>query len=431
MDGRMMDGREQSSDHDAAMRQLATAAKEASRKLLAVSGAQKNRVLSRVADALRGPAGDVVIAANAEDLKVAHAAGTSGALLDRLMLNRDRVDGIARAVEAILALPDPVGAIDGMRVLPNGLQVGQMRVPLGVIAMVYEARPNVTIDAAALCLKSSNACVLRGGKEAFHSNQALAGVFGDALAAEGLPAACVSLVPTTERAATLSLLGLTGLIDVVIPRGGEGLIRFVTDHARVPVIQHYKGVCHVYVDGDAELEMARQITLNAKVQRPGVCNALETLLIDTACAPSLLPEIAKSLIAAGVELRGDARACQIVAAMKPADASDWDAEYLDLILAVAVVDGIDGALTHIAAHGSNHTEVIVTRDYQRAKRFIREVDASAVFVNASTRFNDGGELGLGAEIGISTTKLHAYGPMGLRELTTLKWIAYGDGQVRQ
>lgn len=425
-----MDGQQQTADLEIAMRELATRAKDASRTLLGVSGAQKNRVLQRVALALRGPAGDRVIVENAKDLAVGEAAGLSGALLDRLKLDRKRVDGIAHAVEEILALPDPVGAVDAMRVLPNGLQVGQMRVPLGVIAMVYEARPNVTIDAAALCLKSSNACVLRGGKEAFHSNQALARVFGEALEAEGLPAACVSLVPTTERAATLALLGLSGLIDVVIPRGGEGLIRFVTEHARVPVIQHYKGVCHTYIDADADLEMARQIVLNAKVQRPGVCNALETLLVDAACPPNVLSELAKSLTAAGVELRGDARARAQVPTMKTADASDWDAEYLDLVLAVAVVDGLDGALQHIAKHGSNHTEVIVTRDYARAQRFIREVDASAVFVNASTRFNDGGELGLGAEIGISTTKLHAYGPMGLRELTTLKWIAYGSGQVR-
>ncbi len=424
-----MDGQSQT-DLETAMRALATRAKDASRKLLGVTGAQKNRVLSRVAEALRGPAGDRVIEDNAKDLRAGEAAGLSAAMLDRLKLDRKRVDGIARAVEEIVALPDPVGAVESMRVLANGLQVGQMRVPLGVIAMVYEARPNVTIDAAALCLKSSNACILRGGKEAFHSNIALSKVFAQALEAEGLPAACVSLVPTTERAATLALLGMAGLIDVVIPRGGEGLIRFVTEHARVPVIQHYKGVCHAYIDGDAELEMARRITLNAKAQRPGVCNALETLLVDAACAATVLPEISRSLREAGVELRGDARACALSPGMKAADESDWDTEYLDMVLSVAVVDGLDGALAHIAKHGSNHTEVIVTRNYEHAQRFIREVDASAVFVNASTRFNDGGELGLGAEIGISTTKLHAYGPMGLRELTTLKWIAYGDGQVR-
>lgn len=426
-----MDGKEHSSDVEATMRALATEAKRASRALLGVSGATKNRVLSRVADALRGPAGDRVIEDNAHDLKAGADAGLSGALLDRLKLDRKRVDAIARAVDEIIALPDPVGSVESMRVLGNGLQVGQMRVPLGVIAMVYEARPNVTIDAAALCLKSGNACILRGGKEAFRSNQALARIFAEALQAEGLPAGCVSLVPTTDRAATLALLALNGLIDVVIPRGGEGLIRFVTEHARVPVIQHYKGVCHVYVDGDADLDKARAIILNAKAQRPGVCNAAETLLIDRACAEQALPMLSKALIDVGVELRGDEATRAFVPGIKAADSSDWDAEYLDMILSIAIVDGLDGALAHIAAHGSNHTEVIVTRDYQRAQRFIREVDASAVFVNASTRFNDGGELGLGAEIGISTTKLHAYGPMGLRELTTLKWIGYGDGQTRQ
>lgn len=425
-----MDGQEHSTELDAAMRDLAQQAKAASRKLGSVSGASKNAVLQRVADALRGPAGDAVIVDNARDLEAGRASGLSSAMLDRLMLDRKRINGVASAVEEIIALPDPVGAVTELRVLPNGLSVGQMRVPLGVIAMVYEARPNVTIDAAALCLKSGNACVLRGGKEAFHSNTSLARVFADALVAEGLPAACVTLVPTIERAATLSLLRLSGLIDVVIPRGGEGLIRFVTEHARVPVIQHYKGVCHVYVDGDADLEMARAIVLNGKVQRPGVCNALETLLVDAACADAVLPELAKSLIEAGVELRGDTRARGLCSQIKAADDSDWDAEYLDLILSVAVVDGVDGAMQHIAKHGSNHTEVIVTRNYERAQRFIREVDASGVFVNASTRFNDGGQLGLGAEIGISTSKLHAYGPMGLRELTTLKWIAYGSGQVR-
>jgi glutamate-5-semialdehyde dehydrogenase len=288
----------------------------------------------------------------------------------------------------------------------------------------------VTVDAAALCLKSGNACILRGGKEAFESNQAFAAVFERALVAEGLPAACVQLIPTTEREAALVLVGLEGLVDLVIPRGGEALIRFVTEHARVPVIQHYKGVCHVYVDGDADLEMASKIIENAKVQRPGVCNALETLLVDRASAASLLPPLSRALRAKGVELRGDSRARALCPDMTEATAADWDTEYLDLILSVAVVDGLEGALRHITAHGSHHTEAIVTRSYDHAQRFLREVDASMVLVNASTRFNDGGELGLGAEIGISTSKLHAYGPMGLEELTTRKWIAYGEGQIR-
>jgi glutamate-5-semialdehyde dehydrogenase len=288
----------------------------------------------------------------------------------------------------------------------------------------------VTADAAALCLKSGNACILRGGKEARHSNQAFATIFERALIAESLPSACVSLLPTTDREATLVLIGLEGLVDLVIPRGGEALIRFVTQNARVPVIQHYKGVCHLYVDADADLAMAERIVRNAKVQRPSACNSLETLLVDASCAQHFLPSVARVLDADRVELRGDTRARSICPEMKAATAEDWDTEYLDLILSVAVVDGLDAALAHIAAHGSYHTEAIVTRNYASAQRFLREVDASLVLVNASTRFNDGGELGLGAEIGISTTKLHAYGPMGLEELTTRKWIAYGDGEIR-
>ncbi len=412
------------------MTALASEAKAASRVLASLSTARKNRVLTQVASALRGAAGDTVIAANQRDVAAAQAAGLTAAMIDRLRLDRARIEGVAAALEHIVELPDPVGGIEHMRVLPNGLQAGQMRVPLGVIAMVYEARPNVTVDAAALCLKSGNACILRGGKEAFHSNVALAEVLQAALVAEGLPRGCVSLVPTVDREATLVLLGLVGLVDLVIPRGGEQLIRFVAENARVPVIQHYKGVCHLYVDADAELEMATNIAINAKVQRPAVCNALETLLVDRACAASVLPAMSAALRAKNVELRGDARARELYQDMREASAADWDTEYGDLILSVAVVDGLDGALAHIAAHGSNHTEAIVTRNYEHAQRFLREVDASMVLVNASTRFNDGGELGLGAEIGISTSKLHAYGAMGLQELTTRKWIAYGQGQVR-
>jgi glutamate-5-semialdehyde dehydrogenase len=409
---------------------LAKEAKAASRVLSSVSTAHKNRVLARVAEALRGPEGERVIEANQRDVKAAAEAGMSAALIDRLRLDRARVDAIAAAVSHVASLPDPIGGVERMRVLPNGLQAGQMRVPLGVIAMVYEARPNVTVDAAALCLKSGNACILRGGKEAFHSNLALAKLFEAAVVAEGLPRGCVSLVPTVDREATLVLISLAGLIDLVIPRGGEALIRFVSEHARVPVIQHYKGVCHLYVDADADFDMAVKIALNAKVQRPAVCNALETLLVDSACAASFLPQVSAALLAKGVELRGDARARELASGMKEATQQDWDTEYGELILSVAVVDGLDGALAHIAAHGSNHTEAIVTRSYERAQRFLREVDASMVLVNASTRFNDGGELGLGAEIGISTSKLHAYGAMGLEELTTRKWIAYGNGQIR-
>jgi glutamate-5-semialdehyde dehydrogenase len=317
-----------------------------------------------------------------------------------------------------------------MRRLPNGLMVGRMRIPLGVVAMIYESRPNVTADAAALCVKSGNAVILRGGKEAFRTNRAFASTFATALEAEGFPAAAVTLLPTTDREATSVLIGLDGIVDLVIPRGGESLIRFVAENARVPVIRHYKGVCHVYVDGDADPDMALSIAVNSKVQRPGVCNAMETLLVDRACAEAFLPRVIGTLREHGVALRGDVAVRSLAADVEPANEADWDTEYLDAILSIAVVDGIDGALAHVAAHGSGHTEAIVTRSYERAQRWLREVDASLVLVNASTRFNDGGELGLGAEIGISTSKLHAYGPMGLEELCAEKWVAYGEGQIR-
>ncbi|HEX2677334.1 MAG TPA: glutamate-5-semialdehyde dehydrogenase [Polyangiales bacterium] len=416
---------------ESTIRELAREAKAASRVLAAAPSEQKNRVLEGVAAALRGPASTKVLEANARDVSAGKAAGLSAAMIDRLELTRARLDAVADALLHIAELPDPVGGVEDLKQLPSGLRAGRMRVPLGVVAMVYESRPNVTVDAAALCLKAGNACILRGGKEAFHSNTALAEVFVSVLVAEGLPRGCVSLVPTTDREATLALIKLDGLVDLVIPRGGEALIRFVSENARVPVIQHYKGVCHVYVDGDADLEMASRIIVNAKVQRPGVCNALETLLVDRACAATFLPQIARTLAEKKVELRGDARARELVPSMNAASDADWDTEYLDLILSVAVVDGLDAALAHIAKHGSYHTEAIITRSDEKAQRFLREVDASMVLVNASTRFNDGGELGLGAEIGISTTKLHAYGPMGLRELTTLKWVGYGQGEVRK
>jgi glutamate-5-semialdehyde dehydrogenase len=305
-----------------------------------------------------------------------------------------------------------------------------MRVPLGLIAIVYESRPNVTVDAAALCFKAGNACLLRGGKEAFRTNRALAAIFERALVDEGFDPATVSLVPTLDRETMVKMIGLDGIVDLVIPRGGEGLIRFVAEHARVPVIRHYKGVCHVYVDADADAEKAIAIAVNAKTHRPGVCNAMETLLVDEEIAASFVPRVARALIERGVELRGDPRTVALVPEAKPATEADWDEEYLDLVCAVRVVDGIDGALAHVAAHGTLHTEAIVTESYTKAERWLREVDASLVLVNASTRFNDGGELGLGAEVGISTTKLHAYGPMGLAELCALKWIARGEGQIR-
>ncbi len=409
---------------------LARAAKAASRVLASLTTDRKNAVLARVAAALRAPESGEVLDANAADVEAGRAAGLSGAMLDRLRLDRARLDGVASDVEAIVRLPDPVGQIVESRRLPNGLSVGRMRVPLGLVGIIYESRPNVTVDAAALCFKAGNACLLRGGSEAFRTNRALAAVFEQALRAEGIDPAAVTLLPTVEREATLAMIRLSGVLDLVIPRGGEGLIRFVAQNARVPVIQHYKGVCHVYVDGEADPEKAVAIAVNAKTHRPGVCNAMETLLVDEACAGELLPRIAAALLERGVALRGDARTRELVPAAEAATEADWDEEYLDLICAVRVVDGIDGALAHVARHGTLHTEAIVTESYGKAERWLREVDASLVLVNASTRFNDGAQLGLGAEVGISTTKLHAYGPMGLAELCTLKWIARGEGQIR-
>ena len=412
-----------------ATKALAIAAKEASRAVARATTAQKNAVLADLAVRLRGQAAPAILAANARDLEAA-AGRTSPAMVDRLRLDAGRLSAVADAVDEIVALPDPVGAMVEQRRLANGLDVGRMRVPLGLVAIIYESRPNVTIDAGALCLKSGNATVLRGGSEAFGTNLALASVFADALVAGDLPPAAVTFLPTTDRAATETLIGLTGIVDLVIPRGGESLIRFVADHARVPVIQHYKGVCHVYVDGDADFEMAVAIAVNAKTHRPGVCNAMETLLVDAACAQTFLPRVLDAMAAAGVEIRADEQVRRLRPELPQASAEDFHREYLDLILSVAVVDGLDGAIAHIAEHGSHHTEAIVTKNYAAARRFVREVDASLVLVNASTRFNDGGQLGLGAEIGISTTKLHAYGPMGLAELCALKWVGLGDGQIR-
>lgn len=409
---------------------LARRAKAAAKKLAAAPTERKDAVLRRVAESLRAPASAAVLDANVADVKAGEDAGLSAALLDRLKLDRARLDGVAAAVEDVVRLPDPVGEMTESRRLANGLEVGRMRAPLGLIGVIYESRPNVTVDAAALCFKAGNACLLRGGKEAFRTNQALAAIFAEALEAEGFDPATVSLLPTLEREATLIMIGLDEVLDLVIPRGGEGLIRFVAENARVPVIRHYKGVCHVYVDADADLEKARAIALNAKTHRPGVCNAMETLLVDEAVAERFLPGLAAAMQEAGVELRGDARTRQLVPDAKEATDADWDEEYLDLILSVRVVDGIDQAMQHVADHGSLHTEAIVTESYGKAQRWLREVDASLVLVNASTRFNDGGQLGLGAEVGISTTKLHAYGPMGLAELCTLKWVARGEGQIR-
>jgi len=411
------------------LRALAQAGREAARQLAGAGTEAKNAALAVLADRLDGDR-DLLLEANREDLARAEAEGLSPAMVDRLRLTPERLAGIAEAVRRIAALPDPVGAVRGTRRLPNGLEVGRMRVPLGLIAVVYESRPNVTVDAAALCLKSGNAVILRGGKEAFASNQALARLVRESLVQVGLPAAAATLVPSTDREATRVLLRLDDLVDLAVPRGGEGLIRFVTEHARVPVIKHYKGVCHVYVDGAADLDMAQGVVLDAKTNRPGTCNAMETLLVDEAVADVFVPRIAAAFGAAGVEVRGDPGALARSAGLVPATEADWDTEHLSFIANLRVVQGLEAAMDHIARHGTRHTEAIVTEDLRRARRFQREVDASLVLVNASTRFNDGGELGLGAELGVSTTKLHAYGPMGLEELCAEKWVGVGEGQRR-
>lgn len=397
--------------------------------LAVASTDQKNAALDGMARALRAGS-DEILAENAKDVDAARQAGRPAALVDRLTLTEQRIDQMALALAHVQTLPDPVGEVYDFSTRPNGLRVGRMRVPLGVIGIVFESRPNVIFDASALCIKSGNAVVLRGGSEAAFSNRALGRTIAGALTQAGLPAAAVQVVGDTDRELVLHLLKARGLVDLVIPRGGEGLIRFVDENAAVPVILHYKGVCHVYVDRDADADKGLAIVQNGKVQRPGVCNALETLLIHRDLAPTFLPAVTQRLRTDKVELRGCPAARSIVPDLVEATQADWEAEYLDLILAVRVVDDMDQALAHISRYGSDHTEVIVTENYSAAARFVREVHASCVAVNASTRFNDGGELGLGAEIGISTTKLHAFGPMGLRELTASKFVVFGNGQVR-
>ena len=408
---------------------LAVAARKAARDVASLSTISKNNVLLRMGEALQEQKG-YIQAENEKDLAKGREKGLSASMLDRLALTDEVIESMIVGLREVVALPDPVGEIDEMNKRPNGIMVGRMRIPLGVIGMIYESRPNVTVDAAALCLKAGNAILLRGGSEAIHSNLALAKVLQDALASEDITPAAIQVVPTTDREAVNVLLSQEEYIDLIIPRGGEGLIRFVAENSRIPVLKHYKGVCHVFVDEDADLEMAVNIVINGKCQRPGVCNALETLLVHQEIAASFLPLVASELTAAGVELRGCPRTKEILPDIKDAVEADWPAEFLDLILAVKVVDDLDAAMDHIVKYGSQHTEVIVTNSYANSQRFIKEVDASAVMVNASTRFSDGGQFGLGAEIGISTTKLHAYGPMGLKELTTKKFIVYGDGQVR-
>jgi glutamate-5-semialdehyde dehydrogenase len=409
--------------------QMARDAKSAARPLGTLSRGVKDRIILRAAELLQERRTEIQ-AANRRDVEAAQAQGHAPAFIDRLALSDKVFVSMIKGLTEVAALPDPVGAVTGMWVRPNGLKVGRQRIPLGVIGFIYESRPNVTVDAAALCLKSGNAVILKGGKEALNSNLALAQVMQDALAEAGAPTAAVQVIPSVAREATLELLKQDELVDLIIPRGGEGLIRFVAEHSRIPVLKHYKGVCHIFVDESADPDMAEEVCFNAKVQRPGVCNAMETMLVHAAAAPEFLPRMIARFRKAGVELRGCPHTREIDPQVTPAQAEDWGAEFLDLILAVKVVPDLEAALAHIARYSSNHTEAIITRDYARAQRFLQEADSSVVLVNASTRFNDGGELGLGAEIGINTSKLHAFGPMGLEELTTTKFIVYGNGQIR-
>jgi glutamate-5-semialdehyde dehydrogenase len=408
---------------------MAKDARTASFSLMSLSTQRKNAVLTRMADLLLSQK-EHIQAENAKDLLLGREKGLSIAMLNRLELSDAVIASMVTGLREVCLLPDPIGEIRDLVKRPNGLMVGRMRIPLGVIAMIYESRPNVTVDAAALCLKTGNAILLRGGSEALHSNMVLAKVLQEALTAEGIDEHAVQVVPVTDREAVNVMLTQEQYIDLVIPRGGESLIRFVAETSRIPVLKHYKGVCHIFVDKDADLDKATPIILNSKVQRPGVCNALEGLLLHRSIANKYLPEIAKELAEKGVELRGCPRCIEIAPEIAAATEDDWGCEFLDLKLCIKVVDGLEDARDYIRKYGSQHTESIITENYSTAQAFIATVDASAVIVNASTRFNDGGQLGLGAEIGISTTKLHAYGPMGLEELTTRKFVVFGQGQVR-
>jgi glutamate-5-semialdehyde dehydrogenase len=417
------------------MTQLARQAKAASRELAKLSTADKNTCLLAMADALEVSSA-AIQAANAADVTAGRQLGLANALIDRLKLDDKRIQAMAKGLREVATLHDPVGKILDERTRPNGLRLQKITVPIGVIVIIYESRPNVTADAASLCLKSGNATILRGGKEALNSNQAIARVLTEAACRvlPAFPTAAIQLVPTTDREAIRELLALTQYVDLCMPRGGEGLIRAVAEASKVPVIKHYKGVCHVYVDRHAQPQMAEDIVLNAKVQRPGVCNAMETLLVDRSIAPVLLPRLARRLAENRVELRVDESSRAILGPqfpnLKPATEDDWSAEYLDLILAVRVVDGLQAAIDHINHYGSAHSDTIVTQDEARARQFLAQVDSAAVYWNASTRFTDGGEFGMGAEIGISTDKIGARGPMGLEELTSYKWLGYGTGQLR-
>ena len=411
------------------VKKIAEDALTASRPLSHISANEKNAALLRMADELIGHR-DFILSENSIDVTGAREKGLSAAMIDRLTVKDATIEAMAQGLREVAALPDPVGKVTSMWRRPNGLLVGRMRIPLGVIGIIYESRPNVTVDASALCLKSGNAVILRGGSEAIHSNLAIASVLQNILRESPLPDKAIQVIPFTDREAVSTMLQLDEHIDLIIPRGGEELIRAVVAQSKIPVIKHYKGVCHIFVDAGADMDMAVNICANAKVQRPGVCNALETLLVHSDIAPAFLPKAAERLQKAGVLLKGCEKTRKILKNIDAATEEDWYAEYLDLILAVRVVPSIDEAIAHIEKYGSLHTESIITKDYANSQRFLNEVNSSTVLVNASTRFSDGFELGLGAEIGISTTKLHAFGPMGLEELTTSKFIIYGDGQVR-
>ena len=414
---------------------MAQGARKAARELACASTGTKNRALLSMAKALR-KSEKAILVENEKDVKGAKEKGLPKALVDRLLLNSSRIESMASGLEKVAALTDPVGEVIKMWKRPNGLEIGKRRVPIGVIALIYEARPNVTADSSGLSIKAGNAIILRGGSEAIHSNLAIALVLSEEASRAGLPEEAIQLIKTTDREAVRELLKLNEFIDLVIPRGGESLIKMVVEESTIPVIKHYKGICHTYVDEEADLDMAMNISFNAKVQRPGVCNAMETLLVHQAIAGNFLPTMIKKFQEAGVEVRG----CQevrkiagsiLIVPVKEATEEDWKTEYLDLVLSVKVVPSLKEAIEHIHEYGSKHSEAIVTENYRAAKRFLDEVDAAAVYVNASTRFTDGGEFGLGAEIGISTEKIHARGPMGLEELCTYKYIIYGEGQIRQ
>ena len=417
-------------DRTAQIEGLARAAQEASRRLGSLSTSLKNGVLLEIADELEKEK-ELLQSENEKDLSAAREQKLSPALIDRLTLTDKVITAMIESIREVVHLPDPVGEVVKMWKRPNDLLVGRVRIPLGVIGIIYESRPNVTVDAASLCFKSGNAVILRGGKEAVHSNRILARLMQEVLKKNDIPESAIQLFPLAEREAVYELLTLEDYIDLIIPRGGEDLIRAVVQHSKIPVIKHYKGICHIFVDASANEDMAEAIVINGKVQRPGVCNALETLLIHNDIAETFLPRIVTRLKEQGVELRGCEKSRELVPELTAAGEEDWSTEYLDLILSVKIVSSMDRAIEHIEQYGSMHTDVIVTSDYANAQLFVQRVQSSAVLVNASTRFNDGNQLGLGSEIGISTTKLHAFGPMGLQELTTLKFVVYGNGQIRE